>query len=241
VGAVPFPLHPDGLGRWVEARRSAAPWDPPPRRTVVVVPHPDDEVLSMGGLIARQCGAGVEVCVVAVTDGDAAYDPEGDEALARTRRSEQNAGLELLGHDVTTDGVVRLGLPDGRIPELESSLVDSIAKHIDDDCLVVATWRKDCHPDHEAVGRAARAAATQAGATLVSSMFWAWHYRSAKALASVGVLELALSAQERADKAAAIRCHHSQLAQWNGSDPILDEELLVPALWPSEYFVVEPG
>jgi LmbE family N-acetylglucosaminyl deacetylase len=216
------------------------PWDPPPRRTVVVVPHPDDEVLSMGGLIARQRSAGVEVCVVAVTDGDAAYDPDGDEALARTRRAEQIAGLQVLGHEVTADSVVRLGLPDGRIPELEASLVDSIAKYIDDDCLVVATWRKDCHPDHEAVGRAARSATLQAGATLVSSMFWTWHYRSAKALIDVQVLELAMSARERADKAAAIRCHNSQLMPWNGSDPILADELLVPALWPSEYFVVEP-
>jgi LmbE family N-acetylglucosaminyl deacetylase len=241
VIAVPFPLHPDGLGRWVDRLRSAQPWDPPARRTVVVVPHPDDEVLSMGGLIARQRSVGVEVCVVAVTDGDAAYDPQGDEDLARTRRAEQNAGLEVLGHDVSDQSVVRLGLPDGGIPELEASLVDLLASHIDQDCLVVATWHKDCHPDHEAVGRAARTAATRAGAALVSSMFWAWHFRSAKALTDVDVLELTMSPQERADKAAAIACHHSQLAPWNGSDPILDQELLVPALWPSEYFVVEHG
>lgn len=239
MGIVSAPLHPDGLDRWVEVLRSATSWEPPPLRTVAIVPHPDDEVLSMGGLIARQRAAGVEVCVLAVTDGDAAYDPEGDEDLARTRRAEQNAALGVLGHAVTSRGVVRLGLPDGRIPELEASLADTIARHIDEDCLVVATWGKDCHPDHEAVGRAARTAATAAGATLVSSMFWAWPYRSAKALADVDVFELTLSPRERADKAAAIACHESQLTSWNGSAPILDRELLVPALWPSEYFVVE--
>ncbi len=205
-------------------------------RTVCVVPHPDDEALSMGGLIARQRSAGVEVCVLAVTDGDAAYDPDGDEDLAQVRRTEQDSAAKVMG---LASHIVRLGLPDGKVPEHEASLIDSIRHHIDQDCLVVAPWRKDCHPDHEAVGRAARSAATAAGATLVSSMFWAWHYRSVKSLDSVDVLELAMSREEHADKRTAIGCHHSQFASWNGSDPILNDELLTPALWPSEYFITE--
>ena len=195
----------------------------------------------MGGLIARQLRAGVEVCVLAVTNGDAAYDPAGDEALARTRSAEQDAALEVLGRAVVpadTLSIVRLGLPDGKVAELEASLADSILSHIDRDCLVVAPWRNDCHPDHEAVGRAARSAAAASGATLVSSLFWAWHHRSVKSFDAVDVLELAMTAEELADKGAAIACHHSQLAPWNGVDPILDAELLTPALWPSEYFIV---
>jgi LmbE family N-acetylglucosaminyl deacetylase len=207
-------------------------------RTVCVVPHPDDEALSMGGLIARQRSARVEVCVLAVTDGDAAYDPDGDEDLAKVRRVEQDSAAAVLG---PAAHIVRLGLPDGKVPEHEASLIDSIRHHIDRDCLVVAPWRQDCHPDHEAVGRAARIAAAAAGATLVSSMFWAWHYRSAKSLDSVDVLELAMSPEERTDKRTAIECHQSQFASWNGSDPILNDELLMPALWSSEYFIAERG
>lgn len=198
----------------------------------------------MGGLIARQRSAGVEVCVLAVTDGDAAYDPHGDDGLARTRRAEQISALEVLGlavEQADTPAIVRLGLPDGKVTGLEASLAGSILSHIDQDCLVVAPWRKDCHPDHEAVGRAARSAAAAAGATLVSSMFWAWHYRSAESFAAADVLELAMSPQEQADKRAAIACHDSQFAAWKGSDPILNDELLTPALWPSEYFIAERG
>ncbi|HYN33802.1 MAG TPA: PIG-L family deacetylase [Ilumatobacteraceae bacterium] len=230
------PLHPDGLDRWGPALRTATAWSPPRLRTVCVVPHPDDEVLSMGGLIARQRSARLEVCVLAVTDGDAAYDPDGDEDLANVRRVEQDSAVAHLG---LAAPIVRLGLPDGKVPEYEASLIDSIRHHIDQDCLVVAPWRKDCHPDHEAVGRAARAAAVAEGATLVSSMFWAWHYRSVKSLDSVDVLELPMSPEERADKRTAIECHHSQFDSWNGSDPILNDELLTPALWPSEYFIAE--
>lgn len=43
------------------------------RRLVVVAPHPDDEVLGVGGLMATAVGAGVELDIVAVTDGDASH------------------------------------------------------------------------------------------------------------------------------------------------------------------------
>jgi len=38
-------------------------------RLVVVAPHPDDEVLACGGLLCAAAGIGLEVQVVAVTDG----------------------------------------------------------------------------------------------------------------------------------------------------------------------------
>ncbi len=40
-------------------------------RAVMVAPHPDDEVLAVGGLLALLARAGAEVRVVAVTDGTA--------------------------------------------------------------------------------------------------------------------------------------------------------------------------
>ncbi len=41
-------------------------------RMVVVTPHPDDETLGVGGIIAAMAGAGLPVTVVSVTDGEAA-------------------------------------------------------------------------------------------------------------------------------------------------------------------------
>jgi len=43
------------------------------QRVVVVSPHPDDEVLACGGLLALHARRGGEVMVVAVTDGEASH------------------------------------------------------------------------------------------------------------------------------------------------------------------------
>ena len=45
----------------------------PAQRLVVVAPHPDDEVLACGALIAMHARQGGEVLVVAVTDGEASH------------------------------------------------------------------------------------------------------------------------------------------------------------------------
>lgn len=45
-------------------------------RLVVVAPHPDDEVLGCGGLIAAARAAGVPVLIIALTDGELAYPDE---------------------------------------------------------------------------------------------------------------------------------------------------------------------
>ena len=42
--------------------------------------------------------------------------------------------------------------------------------------LVLAPWAHDAHPDHEALGRAARTAAALAGVPLLAFPVWAWQW-----------------------------------------------------------------
>src|SRR5689334_4469294 len=83
------------------------------RRVVVVAPHPDDESLGAGGVVASWSAAGVEVTVVSCSDGDAAG-AAGDLAarreLGRTRRSELDEALHVLSTGTPVRSV-RLGLP----------------------------------------------------------------------------------------------------------------------------------
>ena len=92
-------------------------------RILVLVPHPDDDILSTAGLTQQALDKGLPVKVVWMTVGDynetsfALYrkeitlDPTEALRLGETRREEATAAQGLLG--VTPDQIVFFGYPDG--------------------------------------------------------------------------------------------------------------------------------
>ncbi len=209
-------------------------WEPPAVPTLVVVPHPDDESLSTGGLIARQAGR-TRLEVLAVTDGDAA--PAGMEGLPERRRREQDKALTDLAAGEAV--IHRLHLPDGRVAGHEDELADVIADMAGSFDLVIAPWTGDQHPDHEATGRAATRAvrAIPSEPVLMYGLFWAWHH-ARTALPHLHRLDL--GSGEHLSKMRAIGRHTSQLFSATG-DPVVAFADLAPALWPWEYYVAGGG
>lgn len=219
---------------WDRVAARARPWRPPHVRTVVVAPHPDDEVLGCGGLVAAQRRNDVEVVVVAVTDGEAAY-PGRREELAEVRREEQARALEVLGVDPAA--TVRLGLADGDVPNRLDALTDVLRTIIRADDLVVAPWSRDHHSDHIACGSAAATAAADAGATCVGTLFWAYHFTDPDTVdhgsrpgggrcTTFGRFDLDADLVER--RAVALGRHASQLPGGTGADTVLDAARLAP-------------
>jgi LmbE family N-acetylglucosaminyl deacetylase len=80
--------------------------------TLVLVAHPDDEVLGMAGVIARAVREGGPLTVAIATNGNA----WGSREDGLRRDAESVAGLELLG--VAREDVVFLGYPDGSLGRL---------------------------------------------------------------------------------------------------------------------------
>ncbi len=201
--------------------------------TLIVAPHPDDETLLAGGLIATQRARGVEVHVLAVTDGEAAYDTAEPEELADRRRAEQLAALGELGVDAGS--IRRLSIPDGEAAQHTAEITEAIAafEHVG---LVVAPWTGDHHCDHEAVGVAARHAVARTGSALIFGLFWTWHHRTPEALARERILALELDDEARRRRRAAIECHRSQFVDDDGT-PQLTDELIRPLDWHAEYYV----
>jgi len=147
------------------------------QRVVVVAPHPDDEILACGGLMAGAALRGVAVQVVAVTDGEACYPDEPwwtPTRLRHARRQELREALAELGVDGRA--TLHLGIADGAVAGHEQGLTDWLGQTLRADDLVLAPWKFDGHPDHEAASRAARTASRALGCKYMEYPVWGWHW-----------------------------------------------------------------
>lgn len=194
---------------------------------VVLAAHPDDEVLGAGGLVALLTEAGASLRFVWATDGEASHPGStaaGVRGLAGTRRAESAAALDRLG--ASTASRVRLELPDGGLAEREEDLVRRLRCVTGPDDLVIAPWRGDAHPDHEACGRAAAAVTSR----VLEYPVWAWSWArpGEDRVPWDRALRVDLPADVRARKAAAVSCFASQVRSL-GPDPA-DGPVLPPGV-----------
>ncbi len=208
---------------WLKAMESTPAWEPPRRHTFVLAPHPDDETLAAGGLIASLRQEGVQVSVIAVTDGENCY---AGEDLRPVRPGEQAAALARLGVDAAH--IHRLHLPDSGLGACEPVLADRLMELIPEGVALVAPWPHDFHPDHEVCGRCAQLVAQARHLTLSYYFFWTWHRGTPETLSGLPLGRFPLTNEQRLAKREALLCHASQLYHRSG-EPILPMNLLEPA------------
>lgn len=194
-----------------------------PRRVVVLAPHPDDEVLAVGGALHA---LDADVRIVAITDGEASHPRSRTitpAELAVRRADERDVALGRLGIRAE---VVRLGEADGRVRD--AALVPRLIPLVRGADLCLAPWEHDGHPDHDATGRAAIAACAAAGVALVRYPVWAWHWAEPDTLALGQARKVTLSPAAQRAKAAAIAAYRSQIAPLSAAPG--DEAILPPAV-----------
>ena len=221
---------------WLPALSVLPPWQPPLQPALILAPHPDDETLGAGALIATLRELHVDVTVVAATDGENAYDTSQQQRaqLARTRDVEQRNALAKLG--LPAGNIHRLHLTDSGLHLQEAELTQRLMEIAQPGMHIVAPWMGDFHPDHEACARAAAAVAQQKQLSLTSYFFWTWHLGTAEVLNGLQARRFHPSPAALAAKAEALLCHRSQLEDESG-EPILPQRLLGPARWPFEVFL----
>lgn len=153
---------------------------------VVVAPHPDDEALGCGGLLALLRQARQPVGAVLVSDGTMSHPNSRQyDALARQtwREAEFKESLGRLGIDAGASNVLCLGLPDGAVPAEASvpgfalaleQLVAFLKRQ--QPATLLCPWRRDPHPDHRATSRLVRAALARLPRPprLLEYVVWAW-------------------------------------------------------------------
>lgn len=221
---------------WLAHLRSLPSWEAPLRRTVILSPHPDDETLGAGGLIAHLRCRKVDVDIIAITDGENAYG--GVPGLASVREREQTDALAILGIEAAR--VHRLRIADSAVAPQEEQIIRHLRPLLKDAEQLVAPWPGDFHPDHEATGRAARRLATELGIPLAYYFFWTWHRGTPQLLQDLPLVSFQLPEDAQALKRAALRCHRSQLIHpvtGTAEDAILPPYLLEPAWRPFEVFL----
>lgn len=253
MGVVEAPRRIEGEGtsaptwqRWLAAtpcpELSMAQGLAPSQRLVVVAPHPDDEVLACGALVAMHVARGGEVVFVAVTDGEASHaglSPPGRCELAAQRRAERLRGLARLG--IETPQVHSLALPDGGVQAQGGLLRGWLMFVLRPGDVVVSTWEGDGHPDHDSIGRVTRETCLRVGCRFLAAPVWMWHW-AAPADARVPwhrLRRLALSPEARARKQSALAAHVTQLTPRGASvGAVLGANLLARAAWRHEHFFV---
>ncbi len=126
------------------------------RPVIVIAPHPDDEVLGCGGLLAACAAAGVPAHVVILTDGSLSHPGSASwsaRRIAAQRAQEARRAAQTLG--MARQSVTLLGLRDGRLlfdraqMIRAASFVARLARRTKA-CTLLVSWRHDPHPDHAA-------------------------------------------------------------------------------------------
>lgn len=197
---------------------------------LVVAAHPDDEVLALGGTIARLAASGCRLRVVSVTDGEASH-PDSTAAVARdlprVRTEETRAALAALGAHGAE--LLRLRLPDTGVACHELELTERLTELASGAAVCLAPWSHDVHADHEAVGRAATAAGAATGVPVLHYPVWTWHWAvpGDPRVPWHRAARISLTGEETARKRAALDCYASQIRPL-GPDPA-DAAVLPPS------------
>ena len=120
-------------------------------KILVIAPHTDDEVLGVGGTMARLAAEGAEVCVVIVTQGYSAEEIESD-------RQEALAAHQLLGVKQT----IFLPLPAANLDTVPhrdiNRHLNEVIQNIQPEVLYIP-FTGDLHVDHQKVFLSALVAA----------------------------------------------------------------------------------
>ena len=194
---------------------------------VVVAPHPDDESLGCGGLIASARAAGIDVRIVIVSDGTGSH-PNSQEyphdRLRELRESEALAAVAELG--IAADAVEFLRLPDRAVPSVgpEAEAAIQAIKAAADACNashIAVTWQHDPHRDHRATFALTAAAAHQRGnVRLLAYPIWGFTLPPDDMLDDTAPRGFRFDMEEHLPaKRHAIAAHRSQISRLISDDP----------------------
>ncbi len=147
---------------------------------IILAPHPDDEVIGCGALIAASARAGHAPVIIYVTDGSGSH-PNSRlfprPVLTALRQLEARIASKVLG--VASRRLHFMGLRDTAAPhdgpELTAA-VETIVAAIEHypKPVIFAPWINDPHGDHQSVSKMATRVSRILAARHLSYLVWGW-------------------------------------------------------------------
>ncbi|WP_461116387.1 PIG-L deacetylase family protein [Spirosoma jeollabukense] len=217
---------------------------------LVIAPHPDDESLGCGGLIAQLRALDYVVHVVFVSDGSMSHPNSKTypaERLRDLREAEAGEALRILG--VNDVDCTFLRYKDRQVPVhnqpgfLEAAT--AIATLIDrvKPSTIFVPWRRDPHPDHRASWQITQEALRQTNSVRVLEyLIWLWELGNQHDMPDPDEMNVWKVAIDTVidQRNQAISAHRSQVTRLIDDDPTafyLSPELLTHFEKPRELFL----
>src|SRR5579872_233239 len=193
---------------------------------LVLAPHPDDESLGCGGLIARCCAELRPPVVVILTDGSGSHPhsqqyPPGK--LAGLREQEAIRAVQVLG--MQPNRLYFLRAIDTAAPHNGPMFEATVRRLVElvrafDCSAILATWQFDPHCDHEAAALVAAETARMTRVRLLSYPVWGWTLGDDTPVEASPVRGWRLDISPHlAAKRRAIATHASQYGELISDDP----------------------
>ncbi|NTV93277.1 MAG: hypothetical protein HGA72_08470 [Chlorobiaceae bacterium] len=164
---------------------------------VIVAPHPDDEILGLGGFILQRLRKGGNVSVLYLTDGEASLADIDDDAVRSMRIRLSNEVLARLG--ISGDRIFRFHLSDGSIPRKNTEGFDDAAAGIQQifsslmpDAVFVTHPQETWPYDHIAAFELADAAIHNTAFSCDFYGYWVWLWYSMPLRSFFGINRSAL-------------------------------------------------
>jgi LmbE family N-acetylglucosaminyl deacetylase len=182
-------------------------------RALILAPHPDDESLGCGGLIATLCARGRPPLVAIMTDGAGSHPATQAfpaERLIRLRRDEVRLATQCLG--LPAAALVCFDWPDAALPAGGTVVDDMVSLIRREGCSAIfAPSPLDPHCDHVATAAIAAQAAAATELPVWSYPVWALMRDPQDEVAVEAITGWRLDiAGHLAAKRAAIEAHRSQ-------------------------------
>lgn len=167
----------------------AVEFKPSSAKSVIFLPHPDDEVFGMGGTIAAKIAAGAECVFVLATWGEKSHcsccpGTEGEVTIKRREAFYQSVAALGINHPY----VIELGLADDGILQLKEedyvmtrNKIMAILSEVMAQEVYYPAWQ-DSHPDHIGLSKLCHEAIVQSGGKYHTLRYivWGWYLPSTK-------------------------------------------------------------